>query len=157
MDCKMKSYRISKYNPAFRVNGIYIKDEWTDYSDIGISFDNVILTIEQYEIVETNYLLVASELMGILQIEKMKLMRLESRSPQMQWHNNQWCTRDDSVMFLRDCFRNRYWGILKESSLCICLGWDFYMHICCPLTYKQICEIANRHGLFAEEVSPYCA
>ncbi len=32
----MKRYRISKYNPTFRTEeGIYEKEEWTSYYDIG--------------------------------------------------------------------------------------------------------------------------
>ena len=36
----MKEYRISKYDPQFRVNGAYQKNEWTSISDIGKVFDD---------------------------------------------------------------------------------------------------------------------
>ena len=35
----MTYYRISKYDPAYRVDGVYQKDEWTAFSDIGKEYD----------------------------------------------------------------------------------------------------------------------
>ena len=35
----MNTYRISKYDPKYRKDGQFIKDEWTDYSDIGEKFE----------------------------------------------------------------------------------------------------------------------
>ncbi len=33
----MSEYRISKYNPAKRINGAYTVDEWTSNPDIGLT------------------------------------------------------------------------------------------------------------------------
>jgi hypothetical protein len=45
----MNEYRICKYNPRFRVNGVYIKDEWTSVSDIGKTFEDGVLTEKNVE------------------------------------------------------------------------------------------------------------
>lgn len=52
----MKEYRISKYDPQFRVNGAYQKNEWTSVSDIGKVFDDGVLTLAEYLRVENEYI-----------------------------------------------------------------------------------------------------
>lgn len=52
----MKEYRISKYDPQFRVNGSYQKNEWTSISDIGKVFDDGVLTLAEYLRVENEYI-----------------------------------------------------------------------------------------------------
>lgn len=52
----MHKYRISKYDPLFRdETGCYQKNEWTAISDIGKSFDGILLTDEEYIGVEDKY------------------------------------------------------------------------------------------------------
>ena len=46
----MVEYRITKYNPANRIDGIYITEEWTSFSDIGKIFDGTKLTQTEYHI-----------------------------------------------------------------------------------------------------------
>lgn len=53
----MHKYRISKYDPLFRDEaGCYQKNEWTAISDIGKTFDGILLTDEDYIRVEDNYI-----------------------------------------------------------------------------------------------------
>ena len=52
----MKEYRISKYDPQFRVNGAYQKNEWTSISEIGKVFDDGVLTLAEYLRVENEYI-----------------------------------------------------------------------------------------------------
>lgn len=49
----MNAYRITKYDPAKRINGIYTADDWTSISDIGQTFSGTILTREEYLAVES--------------------------------------------------------------------------------------------------------
>ena len=46
-------YRITKYNPAHRINGVYTADEWTSFSDIGKVFGDTILSQDDYLKTET--------------------------------------------------------------------------------------------------------
>ena len=46
---------IVKYPPWNYVNGCYTKDEWTDYSCVGLIFDNEKFTLEEYLLVEQRY------------------------------------------------------------------------------------------------------
>ncbi len=40
----MFQYRITKYDPAFRIDGKYTKDEWTSIHDIGKIYNGCIFT-----------------------------------------------------------------------------------------------------------------
>ncbi len=54
---KMFDWRVTKYDPKNRDhNGWYVKDEWTDYSDIGKSFEGKRLTFWEYFNVESKYI-----------------------------------------------------------------------------------------------------
>ena len=50
----LKMHEIVKYPPQNYINGIYEKDEWTDYSDIGKVFDDKLFTLEEYLSVRTD-------------------------------------------------------------------------------------------------------
>ena len=52
----MHQYRITKYDPRYRLNGAYTKEEWTDVSDVGRTFDGVPLTLQEYERVEQQHI-----------------------------------------------------------------------------------------------------
>ena len=43
----MNHYRISKYSPEYRQNGVYLKDEWTSIADVGKTFDGVMMSIDR--------------------------------------------------------------------------------------------------------------
>ena len=68
----MTEYRITKYNPANRINGAYMSDEWTSISDIGKVFNGIILSQDTYLKTEKAYIDCCIEL-----IEKAK--RLEEK------------------------------------------------------------------------------
>lgn len=48
----MNYYRISKYDPQYRIDGIYQKDEWTSMSDIGNIYGGKVFTEDEYYKVE---------------------------------------------------------------------------------------------------------
>lgn len=52
---KSIGYEIVKYNPKHYVNRIYTKNEWTCIEDIGHSFEDGILSKDEYLRMETNY------------------------------------------------------------------------------------------------------
>lgn len=51
----MFEYRITKYNPIFRVNGIYTRDDWTSVCDIGKEYNGCTLTADECVNVLSNY------------------------------------------------------------------------------------------------------
>ena len=53
----MIKYRITKYNPKFRdKNGVYLKDEWTSYDDIGQIRNYKEVAVEEYLNTEEKYI-----------------------------------------------------------------------------------------------------
>lgn len=52
----MMYYRISKYNPIDRIDGIYQVDDWTSYSDIGEQHGGRVVQPSEYLAVETQYI-----------------------------------------------------------------------------------------------------
>lgn len=54
---RKKERVIAKYNPKYyNEKGIYTKDEWTDFCDIGKEFEGKRLSLEEYMEVENNYI-----------------------------------------------------------------------------------------------------
>lgn len=51
----MICYRVSKYDPQYRINGIYQKDEWTAISDVGKVYEGKMFTEDEYCNVEQSY------------------------------------------------------------------------------------------------------
>lgn len=52
----MTATRVAKYNPEYMTDRGYIKDEWTEYCDVGKTFEGEVLTYEEYERVEQKYI-----------------------------------------------------------------------------------------------------
>lgn len=53
----MRHLRITKYDPKYREqNDVYTKNEWFNFGCIGSIYEDKIVTIEDYEIVESKYL-----------------------------------------------------------------------------------------------------
>ena len=44
MNSILNQYRVTKYDPANRVNGEYTKDEWTSMYDVGRSYNGKVFT-----------------------------------------------------------------------------------------------------------------
>ena len=59
----MQWYRITKYDPAFRDNGIYTRDEWTSISDVGKTYNGVPFSMDEYVKVESNYIACVKSIM----------------------------------------------------------------------------------------------
>ena len=76
----MYCYRITKYNPKFRDHtGAYKKDDWISFSDIGKSFENKILSAEDYYNVEEAYIEAISFFMNFLGIDYLRISALEKK------------------------------------------------------------------------------
>ncbi len=147
----MREFRISKYNPLLRRNGIYVEDDWTDYSDIGKLFNGQELTFDKYTLVEQKYLQCVSNLLNHFNVNIIKLIAVELYEPNLSWYSNQLISVDKSLVFLTDCMRNKCWGQLIGPKFCIYMGWDFYLHIRCELSLSCLDAISSSSGLYLEE------
>ena len=74
----MNYYRISKYDPQYRVNGIYQKDEWTAICDIGKVYDGKVFTEDEYYRVEQSYINFVLGVCKLQGIERLAITGLEN-------------------------------------------------------------------------------
>ncbi len=148
----MTHYRFSKYDPAYRVNGVYTKDEWTDYSDIGKCFDGVILTEAAYLQTENAYLQFCTKLMQMVGVEEMLLRDLSNPfKSDLPWKNNETLSAEQAVAFLCDCLRTKCWGLLKHGALRFYIGYDYYVHFSCNCSIEKLTALAEGMPIFVEE------
>lgn len=151
----MNHYRITKYNPIFRKNGVYTKNEWTSISDIGQLFENNILTMNEYLKTENSYVNFYRNILADLFIHQMQIIDLELRK-KAEWKNNQYLMGEEIFVFIRQCLREECWAKLITESTYIHFGYDYYTYMGTNIEFDKIESIARKYGLFAEICrSPY--
>jgi hypothetical protein len=150
-------YRVTKYNPIYRnEQGHFLRNEWTFFAEIGESFDNVTLTLEEYERVEAVY---AQTAMAFLR-ESGKLFKVErlqnNRNYPNPFRQGDTLGKDKLEQAFRDVLRERYWCSFGDADCFVHFGWDFYMYIGVPMICEKAIDFAHSAGLFVEPFqSPY--
>lgn len=148
-------YRISKYDPTFRINGVYTREEWTDYSCIGKTFLGKRLTRREYELIENRYLTTLSDVLEYLSITEMT-------KSEMEWHSIFYrivkrAPRTDQIVgilkFSKGCLRNKYWAQMLHPDLRIHFAWDYYMELGCDLSKipkEEMYRIVRKNNLHCQ-------
>ena len=166
-------------------DGVYTRDEWTDASDIGKMFDGKVLSWDEYLRYEDRYANVAKEIMEKSGCKMMTFLTFNSDSfilKCVQWglenmneEIKETSERMVDLLFpdLKNCSR-----ISIEKALCVLrlslrnimpdafiinlkhdvqidVGWDYYMHVHCPLAEHIKEAIVYRHGLFLNPRGDY--
>lgn len=152
----MREYRITKYNPANRIDGLYYAvDEWTSYSDIGKKFNGFELTREEYLKTENAHIDTCIDL-----IEMAKIQRIHIEQPEYY---------EDGIFFpasisdicevrraITACLREQCWLKLTAKDFFIHFGYDYNMYVGSTLPTVLVKQIAAKHGLYCELFkSPY--
>lgn len=153
----MYAYRITKYNPCFRdKSGVYLRNEWTEYSDIGKLFADGILTMEDYLMIEKRYISCILEIMKKSNVSQLRIVNLERRDTKI-WKDNSMVSMELLPKLLRDCLRNRCWCRLVDERISVHFGYDYYMYVECGLNLESIKTICISLKLYCEalESSPY--
>lgn len=152
----MHQYRVTKYDPQYRQNGVYTKEEWTDFSDVGRTFDGVPLTLQEYERVEQQHIDFLTELVSREAALPLTIDSLEIYGSDCHWQNGQQITRAELPSLLRDILRCDCWCRLTSADFFIHFGYDYYMYVGCSHTQEGIAALATAYDLFAEPMcSPY--
>lgn len=152
----MNEFRISKYDTAFRLNGIYQKEEWTSICDIGKTYGGNIFTYNDYICAENAYIRFIEEVCSILKIQFLKVSGLEDYRKVCKISDKQIIGIDEILNVSRDCLREVYWCRLESEQLFFHFGYDYYMYVGSKLSYSHIKNMADRCGLFVEKIgSPY--
>ena len=148
----VREYRITKYNPSNRINGVYTGDEWTSFSDIGKVFDGTVLSQDAYLITENAYIDCCIEL-----IEKAKISRLYIEQAQYYTENIRFpssiCTTEEIRQVITACLREQCCLKLTSNDFFIHFGYDYYMYIGSSLFAESVIETATHYGLYCEEYS----
>ena len=153
----MICYRVTKFNPKFRVDGKYLIDDWTSISDVGKSFSGQVLTMQKYEAMEQNYIDFVKNALQICGINELEIIQLEKYSSRLEWENQQWINLQQISSFMKDCLREKCWAKLVTKDFFLHFGYDYYMYISSNLNEQMLQELACRFDLFVEKYeSPYC-
>lgn len=166
------NWRITKYNPEFRnEKGVFLKDEWTSFSDIGKTFDENILTFEEYRKTEDAYVSTALYFLSEANLNKLTVTSLENRNlPKIK--KSEYQDIDFNPQFIKNrtsisdkliedtcrfVLREFIWCRLEsETGFYIHFGYDYYMYIGSSVRSNQAIVFGKENNLFIEEmVSPY--
>lgn len=152
---RMNSYRVTKYDPKFRIDGIYTADEWTSIFDVGQTFSGREFTMREYEITEQNYINFILKTLSACGIEHLTICQPENYG-RLRWRDGQRLDAAGVQAFARDCLRERVWGKLQAKHFFVHFGYDYYMYVGCMLDGGEIKKIAEENCLFCENMpSPY--
>lgn len=151
----MFEYRITKYDPANRIDGQYTVDDWTSFGDIGKCFGKTELTYKKYLETETAYIDCCIDLLSKAQILSLSVEQAECYSEDL-------CIPasvsdvDEIRKLIAACLREQCWFKLISKDFFIHFGYDYYMYIGSALPNATVEKTANKYGLFCEQYpSPY--
>lgn len=136
----MYYYRITKYNPKYRKEDNYVKNEWTSVSYIGKEFQNHKFTYEEYLEYENNYVDIIIDIMKLNQITNLKVSDLEKYSYEDldsltskdlfdSLKEGVCISIDNLALVIRLVLRENIWAkLIGESGIFIHFGYDYYMY-----------------------------
>ncbi len=163
----MYCYRITKYDPIHRSeSGAYQKNEWTSFSDIGNTFDGVILTPEKYLCTEDAYVETISLFMDCLNVDSLIIRNLEKHNAPKKDHfyspemvkvynaieNNKIVDKQTILMVARLCLRENMWCRLEADRMFVHFGYDYYMYVGSKNQPKNVIRKIEKLELFVEEI-----
>lgn len=131
---KLHSFVLCKYDEARRRGDI---DDWTDHSDIGACFDGRILTAEEYQRTEDRYIAAVDILARAAGASHFTLRNVFLHSPPPAWlgevYEGRIVDKTSALRMLRGHMSADAPAAWFESeSMCMMMGFDFYMHVQIP-------------------------
>lgn len=168
------SWRITKYNPANRINGVYTKQEWISIGDIGNLYSNAEFLIEHYLQTESLYIMAIISIMKEININSLQVTNLDKHdfgflddrfhfiySVEMKElysniKNGDYISGNELELLCKLILREKLWCKLQSSSMFVHFGFDYYMYIGSGLECSDSLELISNSGLFIEPFrSPY--
>jgi len=151
-------YRVTKYDPALRdPTGKYTRDEWTSISDIGRTYQGVVLTPANYRWVEDAYAGTVVAFMreaGVSSLAVVGLMHNPDTSP--SYVNGASLGLNEVGEAVRMMLREELWCQLEGADSFVHVGYDYYMYVGMPAACPKATTLAEKSGLFVEPFSsPY--
>lgn len=151
----MKEYRISKYDPRFRVNGAYQKNEWTSISDIGKVFDDGMLTLAEYLRVENEYIQFCLDAMKAAGVTELAVCAPEIYCEGLSLPERV-CDTNSIRGIIQWCLREKCWAKLEGKRFFLHFGYDYYLYIGTDVSRPLVETMAKAQNLYCECCrSPY--
>lgn len=159
---------ISKYNPVFRdEKGVYTKEEWVSFFQIGKKFDDGILSFAEYEAIEKKYINAALLFFEFHSCHDVVIRRLEKKEiwdydysdkhELIALYNklteNYICSRENLPLLLMLIFRELVWAELHCfdcKDIVLRFGYDFYMYFNSNIIMDKLFSRIIDLGLFVE-------
>ena len=154
MKC-MTEYRITKYNPANRMDRTYAADEWTSFSDVGKIFGGAELSPDVYLKTEQAYIDCCIELIDTAQISSLNIEQAEYYAENIHFPPSVFHPKAIRQV-ITACLREQCWLKITSEDFFIHFGYDYYMYIGSVLPSERVAKIAAKYGLYCEQhPSPY--
>ena len=172
----LNEYRITKYNPIFRnEDGYYLKDEWTDVSDVGKTFEGKMLTEKKYLETEKAYITSVFKMLEISNLNHVRIVGMwpDNLNERIIEVKNRWYFESafESIVIFEDkliqlnelelVLKLIFRGILScRLEVCnqfyVHFGYDYYMYIGGKEITETACKEISNSQLFIEPFgSPY--
>jgi hypothetical protein len=150
-------YRVTKYDPAYRdASGTYTRDEWTSVTDIGRSFQGVVLTREDYQRAEDAYVTTALAFLRETAVSSLAVAGLESHSGESSLTDGALLELDQADAVIRQLLREEFWCRLEAANGFIHVGYEYYLYVGVGRACPAAQELSRTLGLFVEPfLSPY--
>lgn len=141
----MNKYTISKYK-----NNKIAKDDWTDYSDVGLIFNNEVLTLQDYEIVEDNYIEAIKQVLERLKIEKLYIKDYTENNIKQKEKNGTIITVNECIHLVKKILRNQltYCVFYFPKKFRLSFDFDFYIYISCNIKPNSMRKILEQYHLY---------
>jgi hypothetical protein len=155
----MFCWQITKYDPQNRdENNRYLKDEWTEYSDIGKVFEGKKLTYKDYVKVEKIYIKAVLLFMECAHLDALKVIYLEKNGKRpksivvdgIKIKNNNYYPKKMIVFIIQSILRCKFWCILETENMRVKFDYDYYMTIGCTIYCSKAIEKIQEMGLFVK-------
>ncbi len=148
----MIEYRVSRYNPMFRdCHGVYVRDDWTSRSDIGRSFNGIVLTTEEYQRVEDAFVVAVQAILRECDILSLTVSELENHSTPLPFADGAVLCLEEVGKAVRRVLREEFWCRLEGARAFVHIGYDYYVYVGVPNPCPKARELAGEIGLFVEE------
>jgi hypothetical protein len=165
-------YRVTKYNPKYRnEKGHYLKDEWTDYGDVGTQIAGHTLSMVEYEQVENLYIQVVLLFMKQERISWLECLYIEKWTDDIMSQHipDGWKTLYNRIhmgsrvqikevpILLKLMLRNYLFCKLEHTDkMFVHFGYDYYMYVGVQTECNNTVNEIFKSGLYVEDfVSPY--
>ena len=154
----MQRLRVSKYNKSYRNElGHYLRDDWTSIGDVGRVCEGELVTMEEYERVENNYLKTLREVADLFAVSDFEVRSLEIypsfgiKNLGFPLMNDMTIPVDNFLELAKRTLREELWAEFISSDLEVYFGYDYYMYLVFNQQMDKVKAIIEQNNLFWEE------